>query len=111
VEDFDTWAARLEFGFDAWRRLVGEDLHDYMIRNNIRAWDRKFNQMSSRCSAPGCNYPINEADSYHVNGYGSVCNLCHYLYSLVASRAYWVALQQAADEERKRKKWDDRGNK
>lgn len=107
-DEFSTWAARLEFSFEAWRKRVADDLETWVARNNSRGWDRAFASLKDECHAPGCRYPIRDAESYHVIGVGNVCNLCYYLYMLVHSKAYFVALQQQDDS---RQKKDDRFNK
>lgn len=103
-EEFQAWAARLEFGFDAWRKRVPNDLDTWVLRNNARQWDRMFSSLQHRCQAPGCRYPVRDAESYHLIGVGNVCNLCHYMYMIVHSKAYFVAAQQQDDDYRNRGK-------
>jgi hypothetical protein len=102
-EDFETWAARLEFRFDDWRRRTASNLETWVAHNNARGWDRMFSSLQHRCQAPGCRYPVRDAESYHIIGVGNVCNLCHYMYMLVHSKAYFVACQQQDDNYRGKK--------
>jgi hypothetical protein len=110
-EDFSTWAAHLDFGYDAWRKKTAADLETWVARNNARGWDRVFHGLRDRCQAPGCRYPLRDAESYHLIGVGNVCNLCHYMYMIVHSKAFFVAAQQQDDEAKRKGNRDDRFNR
>jgi hypothetical protein len=110
-EDFSTWAARLEFSFDAWRKKTGDSLETWVARNNARGWDRVFAGLQHQCQAPGCRYPLRDAESYHLIGIGNVCNLCHYMYMIVHSKAFFVAAHQQDEEANRKGNRDDRFNR
>ena len=94
----------MEFSYDEWRRDRGENLNSWIIHNNVKGWDKRFTSLDLRCCAPGCAYPIDSRDCYNILNVGYVCNLCHYLYNLVAGRAYWVNLHQQDEEGGRRKR-------
>ena len=94
----------IEMKFEAWSWHRGATLDDYVANNNARGYDRVFRVLQKRCQAPGCRYPLPDVNNFEVFGYGPVCNLCHTMHSLLSGRAYWVAIQQREDDDRKKRR-------
>lgn len=99
----------MDFGFDEWQKKHKNlDLDGWIIRNNVKGWDKMFQNLRYRCQAPGCGYPLRQEDCYHIVNFGNVCNLCHYLYNLVSARAFFIAAHQQDEELGKKNRKGDR---
>lgn len=73
------------------------------MRRNTWGYDMAFSFRANRCTAPGCGYPIKDADNYYVAGTGSVCDVCWAMFMAVKMRLWFVEAQREADEKKKRK--------
>ena len=99
---FDLWVAKLEFSYDAWSRKKPVDLEEWILKSNLRGWDKIFSLIRHKCQAPHCHYPLRENECYHILGVGNVCNLCHYMHTIVREKPFFVHAQQQDDERKRR---------
>lgn len=89
----------LETGFKKWLAQTPEDYADYTFRRNTRAYDLMFKQSTERCNAPGCHYPLRgDGGAERLPYVGDVCNLCYYMYHVIAGRKHFVDAQRIDDE-------------
>jgi hypothetical protein len=110
--DFTIWMVELDNRYQDWLAKKAIDQKEYFIRSNVRACDKVFRTLPTRCAAPGCGYPL-RTDGLHdrLPLYGDVCNLCYFMYHLVLARNWFVEAHREDQERQKKQKWDDRGNK
>ena len=70
-----------------------------MVRNNVRTCDKTFDLLDRHCNAPDCRYPLrNDGTSESLPFIGDVCNLCYFMYHLVAGRRFFLDAQKQDDE-------------
>ena len=95
----------LETRLRDWLKTSPEDRSDYMFRRNVRACDRTFQQSDKLCNAPGCRYPLrNDGTAESLPFIGDVCNLCYFMYHIVAARKFFTDAQRQDDENNPNKK-------
>lgn len=104
-KDFIRWVFELEIKFKDAEKKFPRDLDTWLLQSNVRGYDRIFEQLPNRCSAPGCGYPIRDTtENFRVVLYGDVCNLCYQMYQAALIRPGLVEAQRLYLESKARKK-------
>jgi len=99
VKHFAKFVFDLETRFKTWSTTPTDDYAEYMFRKHVREYDVMFRQSSERCNARDCGYPLrSDGTAERLPYIGDVCNLCYFLYHLVASRKHFVEAQRIDDE-------------
>jgi hypothetical protein len=102
--EFEQYCLDVDERYAEWLHKPSICREDWLMHRNTRGYDATFSRLANRCMAPGCQYPIKDADNYYVMGTGSVCDVCWAMYMAVKMRLFFIDAQREADEIKKRKK-------
>lgn len=97
-----------DFKFAVWSQTEPKNLEEYMIRNNVQNCDLTFKNLDLHCV--NCLYPVRTPTQYdkpfEIPFTGTVCNLCHALYTAVQGRKFFVDAHREHMESLARRKND-----
>lgn len=98
--EFQEWTISIEKRFFdwSWRSPSSQDV--YILRNNVKSYDRTFRGLPDLCRVPDCRFPLRkDGGQERLPVIGDVCNLCYFMYHLLSPKVYWVGIH---DEPRRR---------
>jgi hypothetical protein len=101
-KDFNEYCRDLDSRFLASCKNPPLTQESWIIRQNVRGYDLVFLSRTNHCSAPGCGYPIKDADNFYITSVGSVCDLCWAMYMAVKMKLWFLDAQAEADKKKKK---------
>lgn len=103
IRNFEQYCRDLDSRFLASCKNPPVTQEGWIMRGNVRGYDRAFSSRANRCTAPGCGYPIKDADNFYITAVGSVCDLCWAMYMAVKMKLWFIDAQAEADKDKKKK--------
>jgi hypothetical protein len=103
-QDFDRFIFDLDTRFTVWSKQLPKTNDGRIMKSNAANFDMAFSFLTNQCKAPGCRYPLRDADNYYILDVGDVCNLCYAMYSAVKARLWFVEAQRLENEANRRPK-------